>query len=256
MQNYQPKMSRFTLSLMIVTVAFCVTGTQACQENYYLAKQYSGSPTETPSESPSETATEEDEDVTATPTSTGTATSTPTEEEEEDETPTATPTATPTESAVYGIFRNKVKEGGAVVKDRQANRVTNWLGNIASKGIDRDEDGFSDELELRLGSAPDNTSSIPEVITKTKLSLRMRQQDSDLDGLNNQEELLLGADPNNPDSDGDGVLDGIEVLSGRSPLQHENRFGDSDGDGLSDEYENSIGTNSAAVDSDGFLLNT
>ncbi len=35
--------------------------------------------------------------------------------------------------------------------------------------------------------------------------------DSDLDGLTDAEEALTGTDPNNPDSDGDGILDGIDV---------------------------------------------
>ena len=35
--------------------------------------------------------------------------------------------------------------------------------------------------------------------------------DTDSDGLTDAEEALTGTDPNNPDSDGDGVLDGIDV---------------------------------------------
>jgi len=43
--------------------------------------------------------------------------------------------------------------------------------------------------------------------------------DSDLDGLtNNQEENVWGTDPFNPDTDGDGILDGIEVRNGTNPL--------------------------------------
>ena len=52
--------------------------------------------------------------------------------------------------------------------------------------------------------------------------------DSDNDGLTNSQELLAGADPNKPDSDGDGLLDGIEVYTWHTnPLKP-----DSDSDGL------------------------
>lgn len=36
--------------------------------------------------------------------------------------------------------------------------------------------------------------------------------DSDEDGLTDYEEFLAGTDPSNPDSDGDGILDGTEVM--------------------------------------------
>jgi hypothetical protein len=42
--------------------------------------------------------------------------------------------------------------------------------------------------------------------------------DSDGDGLVNGYELLLGTDPFNPDTDGDGFSDGVEVASGSDPL--------------------------------------
>lgn len=46
-------------------------------------------------------------------------------------------------------------------------------------------------------------------------------QDTDQDGLKDWEEVVLGTDPKNPDTDGDGVLDGIEVKNERSPLEQE-----------------------------------
>lgn len=43
--------------------------------------------------------------------------------------------------------------------------------------------------------------------------------DSDLDGLTNEgEEQLFGTKPKLPDTDGDGLLDGAEILSGSDPL--------------------------------------
>lgn len=57
--------------------------------------------------------------------------------------------------------------------------------------------------------------------------------DPDRDGLSNNQELQLGTDPNNPDTDGDGLTDGQEVLTYRTdPLQK-----DTDGDGFGDAEE-------------------
>lgn len=57
--------------------------------------------------------------------------------------------------------------------------------------------------------------------------------DIDNDGLNSALERGYGADPTNPDTDGDGILDGLEVLRAHShPTKR-----DSDGDGLIDGIE-------------------
>ncbi|MEA1929554.1 MAG: hypothetical protein U9M92_01535 [Patescibacteria group bacterium] len=45
------------------------------------------------------------------------------------------------------------------------------------------------------------------------------QGDSDNDGLADWEELLWGSDLDNPDTDGDGTVDGAEVLADRSPTK-------------------------------------
>lgn len=43
--------------------------------------------------------------------------------------------------------------------------------------------------------------------------------DSDSDGISDfDEQLLYGTDPNNPDTDGDGVIDGVEIMGGYNPL--------------------------------------
>ncbi|MFP2899155.1 adventurous gliding motility protein AgmC [Corallococcus sp. 4LFB] len=58
-------------------------------------------------------------------------------------------------------------------------------------------------------------------------------QDSDNDGLTDEEEVAQGTDPNNPDSDDDGIPDGIEVkVGGTDPLDS-----DSDDDGILDGNE-------------------
>lgn len=57
--------------------------------------------------------------------------------------------------------------------------------------------------------------------------------DSDKDGLDDAREKELGTNPNNPDTDGDGLTDGQEVL-----VYHTNPLkADTDGDGLSDADE-------------------
>ena len=79
--------------------------------------------------------------------------------------------------------------------------------------------------------------------------------DFDLDGVGNLAELNLGIDPMDPDSDHDGIPDGIEIANGGSPLSAADgdalRAGDSDGDGVSDAIELLRGTSPTLWDSDG-----
>ena len=57
--------------------------------------------------------------------------------------------------------------------------------------------------------------------------------DSDMDGLNNSLEKKFGTDPNNGDTDGDGLMDGVEVFNFQTdPLNP-----DTDGDGIPDGVE-------------------
>jgi hypothetical protein len=91
--------------------------------------------------------------------------------------------------------------------------------------------------------------------------------DRDGDGLSDQQESIIGTNPDNPDSDGDGLLDGEEVLLyGTNPLVRDTdndgltdfeevrrfrtdpRKPDTDGDSCPDGYEVSIGTNPLVPD--------
>ncbi len=66
----------------------------------------------------------------------------------------------------------------------------------------------------------------------------MSFEDPDHDGLTNLQEFQNGTDPNNPDTDGDGLTDGQEVL-----VYHTNPLvADTDGDGIPDGLEVSLGT--------------
>jgi hypothetical protein len=104
-----------------------------------------------------------------------------------------------------------------------------------SLGSDSDGDGIPDDAELRLGLNPhDPTDAL---------------LDPDHDGLTNLQEFQLGTDPTKADSDGDGLLDGQEVLK-----YHSNpAVVDTDGDGIPDGVEVQSGSDPA--DSHSFFLN-
>jgi serine/threonine protein kinase len=80
----------------------------------------------------------------------------------------------------------------------------------------------------------------------------MAEGDDDGDGLSNLKETTLGTDPNNPDTDGDGLSDGLEVNQyGTQPTNQ-----DSDGDTLKDGQEvNELNTSPINPDTDGDSLN-
>ncbi|MDQ7014768.1 MAG: hypothetical protein Q9N68_00115, partial [Gammaproteobacteria bacterium] len=69
---------------------------------------------------------------------------------------------------------------------------------IESSIFDTDGDGAFDQFD------PDNVDSCIPSVTAANC-------DSDADGLGYAEELAINTDPNSNDSDGDGILDGIEV---------------------------------------------
>lgn len=78
--------------------------------------------------------------------------------------------------------------------------------------------------------------------------------DIDRDGLTNIEETTLYyTDPHNPDTDGDGFMDGEEIIYHYSPHKKGARLSgnDFDGDGLSDWLELQFGSNISVKDTDG-----
>ncbi len=72
------------------------------------------------------------------------------------------------------------------------------------------------------------------------------QADPDGDGLTNAEEQAWGTDPQNPDTNDDGILDGLAVAMGLSPTNP-----DMDGDGLTNTEERELGTDPFNADTDG-----
>ena len=72
-------------------------------------------------------------------------------------------------------------------------------------------------------------------------------EDSDGDNLGNCEEVALGLNPGDPDSDGDGLSDGEEIRDFRTDPAR----ADTDIDGLDDGEEVALGTDPLVRDSDG-----
>lgn len=102
---------------------------------------------------------------------------------------------------------------------------------------------------LPAESAATETSLAVTASTATAAAATaITQGDEDNDGLSGPQESIAGTDPQNPDSDGDGLLDGEEVLlHGTDP-----RNPDTDGDLLKDGEEVEVyKTNPRSADSDG-----
>lgn len=106
-----------------------------------------------------------------------------------------------------------------------------FVNELVGLPNDGDGDGIPDIYEKANGLNP---------------AVKDSQLDLDNDGLKNIDEYLLGTLANNPDTDGDGLKDGVETgtgvyvsasNTGTSPLQ-----ADTDGDGLKDGVENNTGT--------------
>jgi PKD repeat protein len=210
-----------------------------------------------PTATPTLTATATD---TATPTTTPTITATPTQ------TPTSVAPLTPTPTGCAGDLDcdgvpddldncvsvpnpSQANSNGEVVDipdnhaifDDATNPIAQPLGDACNP--DLDNDGLLDVDEIALGADPLNFDSDgdrqrdgPEVVCggdPTDPAIRVTGLDSDGDLLPDACELIIGTDPFVADSDGDGIVDGLEYLRlGTNPLS-----GDSDGDGCNDGSE-------------------
>ena len=99
---------------------------------------------------------------------------------------------------------------------------------ISGDQIHPDGDGYQEMAEL-----------VAEILLEETAA--ERPIDTDVDGIYDFAEVKFGSNPNVADSDGDGILDGVEVFQfGSSPISL-----DSDADGRTDAFEVSIGANPA-----------
>lgn len=70
----------------------------------------------------------------------------------------------------------------------------------------------NNEISKQIGVAASGTA--PSSVREIDFN---QSTDSDKDGLSDLRESALGLDPHNPDTDGDGYLDGVEVINGYNP---------------------------------------
>ena len=106
---------------------------------------------------------------------------------------------------------------------------------------DPDGDGISTDEERERGTDPnlwdsdgDGKSDYDEIRGRRRFLAQSDplNPDSDFDGVDDGVEMELGSNPNDDDSDGDGVFDGEELSRGLDPINR-----DSDGDGFDDAKE-------------------
>jgi len=89
----------------------------------------------------------------------------------------------------------------------------------APMAFDADGDGVVDSVEVADGTNPNDPCSFVLANQTEPTSGTWNVLDCDNDGLTNLQELQLGTHPLNPDTDGDGVPDGVEITDFSDPLK-------------------------------------
>lgn len=159
-----------------------------------------------------------------------------------------------------------------VVDTRTPLRIKNLVvSNMNAKAtpfgpaVDSDADGLSDAEEAGIGTSPtmadtdgDDLSDLIETLLGYDALVAETERpkacqsikpglDTDRDGLNDCEEELLGTEASLVDSDGDGMPDFLELVSGTDYL-HRDVSVDSDGDGLANGKEIQVHTDPRSTD--------
>lgn len=158
----------------------------------------------------------------------------------------------------------EIREGWLV----RVHGQTEYMAYPSPRLADTDGDGLPDDLEQLLGTDPtkvdtdgDGISDFDEVY-----GFRYRQLDqTDFTSFTDKfctalvnngacapgETEVWVTDPLNPDTDGDGIPDGTEILLGANPHRNDSDwFIDTDQDGLSDALERQIGSDPYRPDTD------
>ena len=125
-------------------------------------------------------------------------------------------------------FYNKLKNPNPVAVVKNVQPVENKVNNVQPVVAPVASNTPANVVPSTAASSSEVTASM----NNDKI-LFGESVDSDKDGLDDVREKLLGTDPHNPDTDGDGLSDGDEVL-----IWHTNPLNpDTDGDGFSDGSE-------------------
>ena len=141
---------------------------------------------------------------------------------------------------IFPSVKATLDEFAVFAKALSGTEIAALAGGLSAAALaaDTDGDGMTDIWETGNGLNPNDASDAAK--------------DADNDGLTNLAEYQRGTDPNNPDSDGDGLKDGVETgtgvwvsatSTGTNPLS-----ADTDGDGLVDGVETNTGKFVSASD--------
>jgi hypothetical protein len=133
--------------------------------------------------------------------------------------------AVPTNTLRRDLLTSPNNPDGGIFNETIENEL-NQLTNITlTNGIDIDTYDLSDAYVPNNRAANQffagsggllNVSSTTgsEMVAHALIVVEITDFDGDGDGLSNVEEELLGTDPDDPDSDDDGIVDGVEVRGG------------------------------------------
>ena len=139
------------------------------------------------------------------------------------------------------LVAGRVNASPADLQISSGDTHTVWVrtdGTVAAAGYN---------LYGELGNGTQTDSAVPFVVPGFSVADNAwLATDDDQDGLTAWREWLAGTDPYNPDTNGNGILDGIEESDTVSALNP-----DTDGDGLSNAAELLLGTDPYVADTDG-----